>query len=311
MTKHANEATADYFVRNLETKKLELYFDRDTYKGLDPKLRRNIKSHYNWSSSKKAWISKGSNNVVWARQLAEQAGLRYDGEVGEAIPFAEQIERQVQRAEARAERMDNRSAAAERRAIALQREFNHCRKDWAWLTQPILVGHAGSERFARQREKIFDRYNRGFEELEKRDHYASRAATARETAGLVKLRNRGYLNRRIEEAKKELRLLGRRLDEALNKDDAEWAERLVPMIEEWSDKLAFFTVQMADLEDDQGATLTPADVAKGDEIMTRYGWARVVRVNKLTATAVIMDGPNKGWEWKWPYAEIKEHRRPG
>lgn len=53
--------------------------------------------------------------------------------------------------------------------------------DIAFFTQPIIAGHAGSQAFARRREKIFAQYEKGFEEYRKSGYFRDRARIARET----------------------------------------------------------------------------------------------------------------------------------
>jgi hypothetical protein len=64
----------------------------------------------------------------------------------------------------------------------MQTEFNRFRGDWSFITQPIIAGHAGSQRFGRYRERIAERYRKGFDELGKAEYYTTRADAARETA---------------------------------------------------------------------------------------------------------------------------------
>lgn len=63
----------------------------------------------------------------------------------------------------------------------------------------------GSQSFARQREKIYARYHKGFEEYRKSEYFKDRASTARDTASMDKFNDKGYLDRRIKECQKEIR----------------------------------------------------------------------------------------------------------
>ena len=103
------------------------------------------------------------------------------------------MEVKAEKATARAERYEDYSLNAEQRAKNFQADFNKYRSDWSWLTQPIIEGHSGSQAFGRHKAKVMAKYERGFEEYKKSDYYTERAATARETAGNAKFKDKVYL----------------------------------------------------------------------------------------------------------------------
>ena len=82
----------------------------------------------------------------------------------------------------------------------LTKELNSFRGDTAFFTQPIISGHAGSQAFARRRERIYNRYHKGMEEYRKKRILQDRAETARQTASMSQLKeNPGlYLANRIK-----------------------------------------------------------------------------------------------------------------
>ena len=54
---------------------------------------------------------------------------------------------------------------------SLTKEFEHFSKDIAFVTQPIIPGHAGSEAFARRRRQIAERFEKGMQEYRKSDYF--------------------------------------------------------------------------------------------------------------------------------------------
>jgi hypothetical protein len=190
------------YILNQETRKIELHFSKPEYMALSEAHKSDIRSNFLWSNKAGAWVSRSTNNHYWAIKTAEKIGLEDGGKIGERLSYAEEIEKKSERAEGRAERFEIYSDNAAKRAENLQADFNRYRKDWAWLTQPILAGHAGSQAFANHKNRVMARYERGFEEYEKSSYYQDLAATARATASNEKLKDRVYLNNRIKECNK-------------------------------------------------------------------------------------------------------------
>lgn len=100
----ANAAqTVGYFIRNLDTLKLELHFEREAYDALSDDAKREIKSLFLWGRRSGCWISRHKEpRLIWAQRLAEKLGLADAGETGVRPSFAEQQQRKAERAEARA-----------------------------------------------------------------------------------------------------------------------------------------------------------------------------------------------------------------
>lgn len=194
------------YVMNMETLKIELYFEKSEYDALTDEQKKELKSNFLWSRAKGAWVSRAKEPNLWrAKHAAEKLGFTEEERQGERLSYAEQLERKAERAEARAERMEGYAANAEKRAEVLQKEYNENRRDWSWLTQPIIPGHSGSQRFAKQRQAVMDRYDKGFEEYRKSEYFKDRAETARRTASMKELKDPVYLERRIKECKSEIR----------------------------------------------------------------------------------------------------------
>lgn len=136
----ANAAqTVGYFIRNLDTLKLELHFEREAYDALSDDAKREIKSLFLWGRRSGCWISRHKEpRLIWAQRLAEKLGLADAGETGVRPSFAEQQQRKAERAEARAERFDIAADRALDRANALQKPIADMRGDIAFFTQPNI-----------------------------------------------------------------------------------------------------------------------------------------------------------------------------
>ena len=103
----------NYFILNLETGKLELHFEKETYMLLTDDQKSRIKSSFLWGRNSKCWISRAKEpNLYAARKVAEDLGLTNAGREGERLSFAEQMDRKAERAERRAERYEDHAEAA-------------------------------------------------------------------------------------------------------------------------------------------------------------------------------------------------------
>ena len=194
------------YIFNLETTKIELHFEKSEYNALTAEQKTELKGAFLWSRTGGCWVSRAKEpNLWWAKRVAAKLGFTEEQRQGERLSFSEQVERQAERAERRAERYEQYAENAERRGANLQKPLNHMHGDIAFFTQPIIAGHAGSQAFARRRERMFAQYERGFEEYRKSAYFQDRAQTARETADGAKYQDVAYLDRRIKECKKEIK----------------------------------------------------------------------------------------------------------
>lgn len=293
---------------------------------LSEQQKREIKSSFLWSRTAGAWVSRSINNHYWAIQTAQKLGLEDAGTIGERLSYAEELERKSERAESRAERYEQYSENAEKRAVTLQADFNKYRKDWSWLTQPIIAGHAGSQAFARHRNKVIARYERGFEEYKKSEYYQDRAATARTTANNAKLNDKVYLDNKIKECNKTLKfhqeniakyenalykvqqgeILKKRSGEPLTPDYIE--QRISERLEkyEWEhDKLEFFEKALSDLG---GIQFSRANIKPGFIVSIRNSGRQceVVSCGPVNVTYKILYGGAAGMVLTDPYAAIVE-----
>lgn len=193
------------YIFNLETTKIELHFDKSDYDALNDVQKQELKSAFLWSNRGKCWVSRAKEPHLYrAKQIAEKLGYTGEKREGERITYAEQLERQTERAEQRAERYEQYADNAENRGHQLQKSLNDMHGDIAFFTQPNINSSSGRA-FTNYRERLYARYDKGFEEYRKSDYFKERAETARETASKAQFSNPAYLCRRIKECKKEIK----------------------------------------------------------------------------------------------------------
>ena len=287
------------YVMNMETLKIELYFEKSEYDQLSEDQKKKIKSNFLWSRAKGAWVSRAKEPNLWhAKRVAQELGFEGEERQGERLSFAEQLERQAARAEARAERLEGYAENAEKRAADYQKEFNKYSQDWSWLTQPIIAGHSGSQRFARQREKVINRYEKGFDEYRKSEYFKERAAAARMTAAMPKLKDLVYLEKHIKECESEIRRItglivkyedmlyaleiGRKVKrfdgtEITAEEVGNWLRNAMERMEAEMDKQGFYQNCM----DELGGIKFSSENLKAGYIIDVAGWGRceVIKTN--------------------------------
>ena len=185
-------------VRNLDEKsEYDLLSDGD---------KNLLKSAFLFSGKNKCWVSRAKEpNLYKAKQIASELGFTEEVREGERLSFAEQLQKKAERAEERAERFETYADNAQERQKTLQKPLNDMHGDIAFFTQPIIAGHSGCQAFAKRREKLFERYEKGFEEYRKSEYFRGRADIVRSTAGMEKLKDKGYLDRKVKEFQKEIR----------------------------------------------------------------------------------------------------------
>ena len=92
------------YIFNLETTKIELHFEKSEYAALTADQKANLKSAFLWSRTGSCWVSRAKEpNLWWAKQVAAKLGFTEEQREGERLSFSEQVERQAERAERRAE----------------------------------------------------------------------------------------------------------------------------------------------------------------------------------------------------------------
>ena len=195
----------NYFIENLETGKIELYFDKSAYMALSEDQKRSIKSNFLFSRYSSAWISRRKYpNLYYPKQIAQELGLEDGGTTGERLSFEEQELNRIAKAERRADRYEYKAAKAEKEAERLQKPINDMHGDIAFFTQPNINTSAGRA-FTNRRNKMWDSYEKGFEEYKKAAYYEDRAEYARRTA--EELPTIDFCQRRIDEAAANIRKL--------------------------------------------------------------------------------------------------------
>ena len=166
------------YIMNKETGKIELHFDKADYLALSEEQKKDIKSNYLFSRAKSAWISRAKfPNLYRAEKVAKDLGLSNGGNVGEKLTFAEQMERKAERAEARAERFDYKSNRAEENGKTLQKPINDMHGDISFFTQPNINSSSGRA-FTKRRNRMWEAWEKGFDEFKKSEYYAERIASA-------------------------------------------------------------------------------------------------------------------------------------
>lgn len=292
------------YILNRETNKIELHFIKSDYQALTEDQKTDLKRYYLWSRSANAWVSRSTNNHYSAINTAEKLGFTNGGKVGERLTYAEQLERKAERAETRAERYEQYAENAVKRAEGLQSEFNENRKDWSWLTQPVYKGHSGMERFGRQRQRIIERYEKGFEEYRKSEYFKEKAITAQQTADMTKLKSKSYLNNRIEECNKSIRQLEKYMITAEEHNNSERIEELLERMESEIDKLAYFQNCMDELG---GVEYNKDNLKAGYLVKIRGSWDTVIKANTKTVEVKPSVVP---YTLKYAYADIQDMKIP-
>jgi hypothetical protein len=296
-------ATDRQYILNRETGRIELRFSKEEYQNLPSDQKAELKRFFNFSRYASAWVSKSKNDHYSAIRTAKNLGFSDGGKIGKRLSYAEELESKAQKAEARAERYEQYAENAELRAVKLQSEFNELRKDWSWLTQPNINSSKGRA-FTRQREKVLDRYHKGFEEYRKSEYFRERAAVAQVTASNVQLNNRAYLSNRIEESSKRIRDLERAIVKAEERQNERWLDDLLEKMEYEIDKLAFFQNALDELG---GIQYNKDNLKVGYEVKIRGRWYIVVKTNPKT---VEVQSPHAPFTLKYSYAEIQEVKVP-
>ena len=314
------------YIFNLETTKIELHFEKSEYNALTAEQKAGLKSAFLWSRTGSCWVSRAKEPNLWrAKQIAAKLGFTEERRQGERLSFSKQVERQAERAERRAERYEQYAENAERRGAALQQPLNRMHGDIAFFTQPIIAGHAGSQAFARRRERMFAQYEKGFEEYRKSDYFQSRAQTARATADGAKYRDVAYLDRRIKECKKEIKAREKNIihyeeilfsienGEKKRKVDGTpvtaeivngWIEQELELVEKAMDKQAFLE---ACVDQGGGIRFSKDNVKIGYHVKVKGDrYAEVIGAGPQNITYRILTGGAKGMVLTAAYAEITE-----
>jgi len=313
------------YIFNLETTKIELHFEKTEYNALTEEQRREIKSAFLWSNRGKCWVSRAKEPHLWrAKEVAKKFGFTEEQREGERLTYAEQIERQAERAEERAERYEQYAANAEKRGAALQKPLESMRGDIAFFTQPNISSSAGRA-FTNYRERLYNRYHKGFDEYRKSSYFMDRADTARATASNAQFSDRAYLDRRIKECKKEVRDREKNIiyyEEILyaveNGEKKKWhggevvtaesvkslISRELELVEKAMDKQGYLENRLDEIG---GIRFNKDNIKVGYIVLIkRWGEVEIISIGSLNVGFKILTGGAAGGLLQATYAEIDE-----
>ena len=319
---------SNYYINNKETGKIELHFDKQDYLNLSDEQKSAIKSNFLFSRGKGAWISRCKYPHLYRPlKVAESLGLDNAGETGERLSFAEQQERKEERAERRAERYEYKAEKAMERGKELQNPINSMSGDIAFFTQPN-INTAGGRAFTRRRRRMFDAWEKGFEEFKKSEYYAECAANARYTASGKQKLDKSFCQRRIDEAEAAIRGYQRNIAEyegykaqiergetptnkygwvvetTIEKCD-KGIEHNLELMECEIEKAVYYHDRIEELG---GIAFNKDNIGKGDILKIRhwYGIQTVKVINKGKKNVIFIDIERNGNGGQCPYSEILE-----
>lgn len=303
--------------KNLETGKIELRFQKAVYMALPEETKKKIKSNFLWSNYAGAWVSRSKNYTGYAEQIAKELNLTFEGETGEKLSFAEQVERTQEKAEARAERMSERADKAESNSTAA---YNRAHEIGSFIPfgQPILVGHHSEGKHRRDLDKIDNAMRKSCEEDDKAKYYQDRAKSAEYTANGTQFKNVNYLLNRIAECKKIIREQDRYLAgiNLVNRETGERGTKQNPIAvsdgqrEKWTakkneqlEKMDFF---MGKLQEIGGGQLTAERLKEGKPKYVKCDgtWYPLKSINRDTVTVLNWMGIAH-FTWKYKFDQIK------
>lgn len=299
------------YINNLETGKIELHFTKEEYQALTDEQKKSLKSAYLFSRYAQAWVSRAKNNHYSALQVATNLGFTEEEIQGTRLTYEEELNRKVEKAERRSERYEQYAENAQNRAENLQSSLDKYRGDTAFFTQPNVNTSSGRS-FTKYRERLYNRYNKGFEEYRKSDYFKEKAQTAQKTANKEQLRNKVYLCNRIKECesliKKYESYIVAAEEKQINGDEQaqKRIEKYLSELEYQIDKMAF----MQNYLDELGGIFDKTNIKEGYLILVRHGWAKVKKVNPKTVLCQYLDPPLDKWMSKTEYSEIKQIKIP-
>ncbi|MCP1109686.1 DUF3560 domain-containing protein [Ohessyouella blattaphilus] len=314
-----------HYIFNLESTKIELHFDKSEYAAMTDEQKRELKGAFLFSGKGKCWVSRAKEPNLWrAKQVAEKLGFTGEQREGERLSYAEQLERQAERAEARADRYEGYAANAAGRAEQLQKPLESMRGDISFFTQPNINSSAGRA-FTNYRERLYNRYHKGFEEYRKSEYFIDRAVTARGTASQAQFSDPAYLDRRIKECQKEIRAREKNAvsyekaltdiengverkkysGEVITADEVKGLlSRELELIEKAMDKQGYLENCLDDLG---GRRFSKENVKPGYIAnIPRWGPVEILSTGPQNVGFKILTGGAKGGMLKAAYAEISE-----
>ena len=313
------------YIFNLETTKIELHFDKVDYDALTEGQKSEIKSAFLWSNRGKCWVSRAKEpNLYRAKEIAKKLGFTEEQREGERLTYSEQLERQSEYAEDRAERYEQYATNAKRRGKQMQEPLESFRGDISFFTQPNINSSSGRA-FTNFRERLYARYHKGFDEYRKSEYFKDRAQTARETASNAQFDNPGYLDRRIKECEKEIRKREENIiyyEEILyaveNGEEKKWRDGEIVTIEKVK-SLISYQLELAEkamdkqgylenrLEELGGRRFNKGNIKVGYIVlMRRWGEVEILSTGSKNVGFKVLSGGAAGGVLQAAYAEIDE-----
>jgi hypothetical protein len=294
-----------HFVHDRESNKLHVRFaDRADFDGLPEADRRAVHRTCLWSGSRGCWVSRAKvGGSLWAlRDLLGRLAFEDRGAVGEAVPFADRVEKDIERAAERAERMEGRAADAREEAHARFNSLN-VRTLIGLGGEPVKLDHHSARKHLNLIEKADNDMRKGVEATDRARHYDRRAEAAAWAADAAKYVDPVYLGARIAECEKHERDLLRRMSDprATDADRARWTEAILEHPATGVRvKLAFYRSKLAALG---AATWTRETLADKAEVLVKGEWRRVLKVNPKT---VSVDAG--GFRLDYPHFHVRDAR---
>lgn len=304
-----------HFIRNKETEKVELHFTKAEYLALPEERKRWVKDNFRFSPSIPAWTSKRKLENFYQWSTLKEYGFDDQGTAGEKLSFAEKVEREQQKAEERADRMETRVEKNEQEST---NRYNQAHEIASWIPpgQPILVGHHSEKRHRAALEKIDNNMRKSIEADEKAKYYANRLSAAQHTAEGKKFKNAGYLVNRIKECEANIRSYERGLQGKIyhysepqpisEKAATYWREKIA----DEQDKLDYMTYCLKQLSAEK--TVWTRETLKEMKFAKVKGrWREIVRCNPTTVSisnSVFDRDPElaRKYALKYNYGEVQD-----
>jgi len=307
-----------HFIRNLEDDKLEMHFTKEEYQAMSHDKKAFVKSNFRFAPSVPCWRSmrKLDNIGKYLLQMLSSYGFEDHGTAGEKLSFAEKVEREQEKAAARADYMAEKEAKNEKESTD---RYNAAKEISSYIPfgQPILVGHHSEGRHRRDLQRIDDNMRKSVEASDKAAYYADRLANAEYTAEGKKFKNAGYLVNRIKECDANIRTYERRLQgkmysyseprEISETERQRWTEKIA----EEQDKRDYMEYCLKQLAEN-GKTVWSKDLLKGMKYVKVKGrWHELVRANPTTvstANDIVFPDPvlARKYALKYNYGEVQD-----
>ena len=266
-------------------------------------------NRWKWGRSIAAWYVPNSRDRIpnhWAINATADALTAAGATV--AIDLDESLTDPTEREANRAERLDDRrdalTAKAERHATQSTEHYQRSH-DLAQLIpfgQPILVGHHSEAGHRRDLARIHRHMDKSCEHQAIANESARRA-TASERSERHRMSAPATM-RRLKTISAEIRKLERNTTGYEPTTDTErlWLHHATLRLDSLRADHAYWQQHLDQLKADGYHEYTAADFKPGDLVKTRFGWRRVVRVNKQSLSVET----DYSWTDTVPYDEVRD-----